>query len=104
MIKILVVQPDKEPYIAEIEPNTEGISRFIHGEIVPIYLDSVSVLLSSNEDKFLKPNRFLKIPGKNNSSVLLYGTFIIAGLTADDNIKSLSEDKIEIYKKSFACE
>lgn len=26
MIKILVIQPDKEPYTAEIEPNTEGIS------------------------------------------------------------------------------
>ena len=104
MIKILVVPPDKEPYIAEIEPNEEGISHFVHGEIVPIQLDSVSVLLSSNEDKFLKPNRFLRIPRKNNSSVLLYGTFIITGLTADGNIKSLPTDKIEIYKKSFACE
>lgn len=104
MIKILVVHPDKEPYTAEIEPNEEGISRFIHGEIVPIQLDSASVLLSSNEDKFLKPNRFLRIPRKNNSSVLLYGTFIITGFTADGNIKSLPTDKIEIYKKSFACE
>ena len=104
MIKILVVPPDKEPYIAEIEPNEKGVSRFVHGEIVPIQLDSVSVLLSSNEDKFLKPNRFLRIPRKNNSSVLLYGTFIIIGLTADGNIKSLPTDKIEIYKKSFACE
>ena len=99
-IRILIVEPCKAPYPAEISSGLESLQSQVGGLIQALYIDDVA-LICNEEGKLigLPWNRPLFDEDGNLYDVIA-GTFIVAGLTEDD-FGSLSEEQIERYTEMF---
>ena len=102
-MKILVVEPEKEPYVKDIENELSDMQEVVGGLIEPIYFhDDESALVFCNEEFLLngsEPNRMVE-------GVLVHGTFFVAGNRENDEGEletcSLTDDQIEKYSEKFA--
>lgn len=103
MIKVIVIEPKEKPVVREIEGGLECLQEIVGGYIQVIYpFDDEVGLICNEEGKLLglPLNRALVHNGE--VCEIISGTFIIAGLTAED-FGSLSDDLIEKYMKRFYC-
>ena len=94
-IRILVVEPNKEPYQIKIEHTLRNLQKIVNGYIEIVEL-SPSVDLICNEEgkiKQLPLNRFIDYD-------IIAGTFFIAGHRDEETI-SLSRKQIKKYKEIF---
>ena len=94
-IRILVVEPNKEPYQMKIEHTLRNLQKIVNGYIEIVEL-SPSVDLICNEEgkiKQLPLNRFIDYD-------IIAGTFFIAGHRDEETI-SLSRKQIKKYKEIF---
>ena len=104
-MKILVVEPLKEPYSKEIDGRLESMQEIVRGLIQAIYpFDHPVIALVCNEEGKLKRlplNRaLLDIDG--NIIDIVAGTFFLCSAPSDsENFESLSDEQIERYKKRF---
>ena len=102
-MKILVVEPEKEPYVKEIGEELSDMQKVVGGLIEPIYFpDDDKALVFCNEEFLLngsEPNRMVE-------GVLVHGTFFVAGNRENDEGEletcSLTDDQIEKYFEKFA--
>lgn len=94
-IKVLVVEPEKEPYIKEIDNTLEGLQNEVDGFIEVLELERHVDVILNEEGKInnLPFNRAV-----NND--VLCGTFIVTGEKNGDTI-SLSDEMIDKYKEYF---
>ena len=80
-MKILVVEPEKEPYVKDIENELSDMQEVVGGLIEPIYFhDDDKALVFCNEEFLLngsEPNRMVE-------GTLVHGTFFVAGNREDD--------------------
>ena len=101
-IRVIKVEPQKEPEIVEIANNYEELSDAVGGliQVVYPYTDKVGLMLN-DEGKLLgmKPNRSLKDEDGNLYDIIA-GTFYVVGLD-EENFCSLSDELIEKYMKEF---
>lgn len=101
-ITVLVLEPDKEPYVKEIENNLESLQSMVGGYIQALYpFDDPVALIANDEGKLLGLpwNR----PLVDNDGFIydvIVGTFLVTGLT-DDNFGSLSQELIKKYTEYF---
>ena len=95
-IRVLMVEPHKEPYPAEIDGTLEGMQSAVGGLIEPIDLEKSVTLVCNEEAKLigLEGNRSL-------GNDIIAGTFFIAGSDEEGNLTSLSADKIKQYTEKF---
>ena len=95
-IRVLIVEPCKAPYPAEISSGLESLQSQVGGLIQALYIDDVA-LICNEEGKLigLPWNRPL-FDEEGNLYDVIVGTFIVAGLTEDD-FGSLSDEQIEKY-------
>jgi hypothetical protein len=104
-MKILVIEPLKEPYSKEIDGRLESMQEIVGGLIQAIYpFDHPEIALVCNEEGKLKRlplNRaLLDIDG--NIIDIVAGTFFLCSAPSDsENFESLSDEQIERYKKRF---
>lgn len=95
-IKVLMVEPMKEPYPAEVENTLEGLQRAVGGYIETVYLEDCAVLVCNEEGKLLG------LPGNRSlGNDIIAGAFFVAGSNDDGDFVSLAEDKIRQYSDRF---
>lgn len=97
-IKVLIVEPKKEPRIEEIENTLESLQTVVGGLVEYVNLEDDVDLICNEEGKInhLEYNRAI-------IHDIICGTFIIAGYNNGDTI-SLSEEHIKYYADYFKLE
>lgn len=101
-LKVLVVEPDKEPYVKFIEPGYRALQQEVDGTIQGLYPFSDPVGLICNDDgkwMGMPLNRAL-CDDEGKVYDIVAGTFVIAGLSEDDYC-SLDDAMIEKYTHMF---
>lgn len=95
-IRVLIVEPRKEPYVKEIEDTLEEKQKIVGGLIDFIELEDDVDLIFNEESKInnLEMNRIIK-------NDIVCGTFIICGQRNGESI-SLTDEQIKKYKKYFS--
>ena len=101
VIKILVVEPDKQPYVKEIKNSISEIYGFVYFPFEINEIDKNIILISSLgakglNDKIFKANRIY-----NNK--IIYSNFVLIGKNIKD-YTSLTEEQIKIYTDMFKLE
>lgn len=102
-IKVLIVEPGKAPYAAEIYSELECLQEVVGGLIQAIYpYEDPVAIICNDEGKLmgLPWNRPL-FDEEGYIYDIIVGTFLVVGLTEDD-FGSLSDKMIEKYSKIFA--
>lgn len=95
-IKVIMVEPMKEPYSVEVENNLEELQKAVGGYIETVYLEDDVVLVCNEEGKL---NR---LPGNRSlGNDIIAGTFLVAGSNDEGEFVSLTEDKIWQYSDRF---
>jgi len=94
-IRVLIVEPNKEPYQAEIENELHELQNVVNGLIEVLELESNVDIICNEEGKLQKLplNRVVDYD-------IIVGTFIVAGHYNGDSI-SLSNNQIKKYKEFF---
>lgn len=94
-IKILVVEPEKDPYIKEIENTLEALQDEVYGNIEVYSMENGVDIILNEEGKIdnLPYNRFV-------DDDIFCGTFIIAG-EKDGGTISLNDEQIKRYSEMF---
>jgi len=101
-LKVLMVEPQKEPYAAEIPAGLKGLQMAVGGYIEAVYPYEEPVALVCNEEGKLLGldlNRALRDENGHIYDVLA-GTFLVVGL-GDEDFASLPDDLMEKYAQKF---
>jgi len=94
-MKILIVEPDKRPRVAEIEHTLEAMQDVVGGYIQAIYPWDDPVALVCDDEGLLKDAPFNRLV---TPSTAVFGTFFVCGL-CEDNFVDLPEAMIEKYEQ-----
>lgn len=103
MLKILVLECKRTPYVAEIRDDIHAMQAVVGGNFEPIYFDDKMEALAWCDEEFLfkggyEPNRVI-------GGVLVHGTFFIAGNSknkyGEGITVSLTDDQIERYTDRY---
>ena len=101
-MKVIIVEPNEKARIAEIDNSLETLQSIVGGYIECIYpFDDNAGIICNEEGKLigLEPNRALR-NDEGNIYDIIFGTFIITGLTEDD-FGSLTDEQAEKYLSKF---
>ncbi|MBP3242028.1 MAG: DUF3846 domain-containing protein [Oribacterium sp.] len=101
-MRVIVVEPDARPRVADIPSGLESLQSLVSGNIQVIYPYSDPVGIICNEEGKLLGlplNRALRNDAGEIYDILS-GTFIIAALTEDD-FGDLTDEQIKKYTKLF---
>lgn len=101
-MKVLVVEPLKEPYMKTISDNLKSLQHEVGGGIEAVFPfeDPVAVILNSEgEFNGLMSNRGF-YNSKGRLTDIFVGTFLITGLSEDD-FGSISEELAEKYTEKY---
>ncbi len=104
-MKILIIEPLKEPYTKEIDGNLESMQQIVGGIIQAIYPfdNPKTALICNDEGKLigLPLNRAL-FDKDGNFVDIIAGTFFLCSAPANnENFESLTDENIEIYRERF---
>ena len=103
-MKVIKVEPKKEPYVVDIENTLESLQKEVDGYIEILYPFDERVCIVCNEEgkiRNLAPNRTIMKDGYMMDVIV--GTFLIAKFKGSDFV-SLSEKECEKYMKLFPVE
>lgn len=103
-IKVVLAEPGKEAKVTEIENTLENLQKIVGGYIECIYPFEDNVGIICNEEGKLiglEPNRVLR-DDNGNAVDIIFGTFIITGLTEAD-FGSLTDEQADYYLDMFRC-
>lgn len=95
-MKILIVEPWKQPRVAEINGTLESMQQVVGGHIQAIYPFDDPVTLICDEEGLFKDYECSRVVG----SQPIMGTFFICG-TGSDDFTNLSSDLLEKYQQHF---
>lgn len=101
-MKILVVEPDKKPYLKEIPDTLEAKQQIVGGNIEAYYpFDDMVCIVCNEEGKIngMPLNRAIYDNDKNIIEIMA-GTFFVCGLTRDD-FGSIPDKLIDKYSEMF---
>lgn len=104
-MKVLVIEPLKDPYAVEIDGKLETMQKIIGGLIQMIipFDDPEIALICNDEGKLmgLPPNRAL-YDDKGNIVDIISGNFFICLVPANsDSFEGLTDEQIKTYTKRF---
>lgn len=104
-MKILVIEPMKEPYVKEIDGRLETMQNIVGGLIQAIYpFDNPEIaLICNDEGKLIRLPLNRALRDKNGEVYdIISGTFFLCSAPADsENFESLTDEQIEKYTKRF---
>lgn len=101
-LTVLVVEPQKKPYVKEIDPGLASLQKEVDGYIQSIYPFADPVAIICDEEAKLKGsplNRALR-DDRGHIYDLIAGTFLVVGL-GEENFTSLSEDQVKKYSELY---
>ena len=104
-MKVLVIEPLKDPYAVEIDGKLETMQKIVGGLIQMIipFDDPEIALICNDEGKLmgLPPNRAL-YDDKGNIVDIISGNFFICSAPANsDSFEGLTDEQIKTYTKRF---
>ncbi len=102
-MRVLVVEPGKEPYMKEIDDATEAMQQEVNGRITATYPFDDPVGIVYNDDakqEGLEFNRAL-FDSSGRPYDVVAGTFLVVGL-GEEKFVSLPEDMATKYAERFA--
>lgn len=103
-IKVLIVEPEFTPYVAEIPNDLKTFQEIVGGYIeAPAYHDDVAVICN-DEGKVLGLPLHRHVTSPTNTSEwidIIAGTFIISGKGEDGNFASLTQEQINKYRGMY---
>jgi len=96
LLKMLVIEPHKEPYVAHIKNDYKTFQKVVEGCFECIYLDENCMAFCNDEGKLLRldGNRMI-------NQDIIAGNFFIASGDSEGNTVSLNDSQIEYYKERF---
>ena len=104
-MKILLVEPGKEPALKEIDGSLKSMQEIVGGTIQAIYPFEESVALICNDEGKLLGlplNRGLR-DGEGRIYDIVAGTFFLCGAPEDsDSFGSLTDGAMQAFKQRFA--
>ena len=101
-MKVLVVKPEKEPYVKEISSGLSSLQKEVGGFIEAVYPFEDPVAIICNEEGKLEGlplNRALRDEDGHVYDIIA-GTFLIAGLS-EDNFCSLDDAQLEKFSAMY---
>ena len=102
---VLVVEPEKVPYVKEIDPGLQSLQSEVQGWIQAVYpCDEPVALICNDEGKLLglPPNRMLFDPESSKVCDVVAGDFFVCNAPPDaENFESLTDEQITRYTKRF---
>lgn len=102
-ITVLVVEPEKKPYVKDIDNMLKSLQHEVGGYIQAIYpFSNMDVAIIADDEAKLKGSSLNRALRDENGDVydIIAGTFLIVGLTEDD-FGSLSSDLILRFSECF---
>lgn len=100
MMRILVVEPGKEPYVKEIEYTLEAEQAVVGGTIQAIYpWEDDMVALICNEDGITMQLPFSRYVFEREYGPI-WGTFFICGI-GEESFDTLTDEQIVKYTERF---
>ena len=103
-MRILLIEPEKEPMIREIDGSLKSMQEAVGGYIQAIYpYEDPVALVCGDEAKLqgLSLNRALYEQGSCVPYDIIAGTFFVCGV-GNENFTSLTEEQIQAYTERFA--
>ena len=105
-MKVLVVEPNRKPRVAEIEDTLEAKQKVVGGliEMVcpPIHPDDACLICNENGKFECRPNRPIRLEDGRVYDIV-FGTFIVCRAPEDsEDFASLSDEQISFYSKLYA--
>ena len=100
LIKVLIVEPGKNPYPAEIPNTLESLQSQVGGLIQALYLSDAAIICNDEGKLIGLPWNRPLFDEDGNIYDILVGTFLVVGLTEDD-FGSLSDELIQKYTEVF---
>lgn len=103
-LKVVIVEPLKQPYAKEIDNTVDDIQSIVNGnfETAPLYLDINSkehflLIVLNDESKFngCVPNR------RYYGGDVIYGTFFVTAFDGRDDFRSLTDEETEAVMKFY---
>lgn len=97
-ITVLVVEPERAPYVKSIDPGLESLQREVGGYIEAFYPFEDPIAIILDEEGKLNGKGFNRSLCDDNGNIvdILTGTFLVTGLT-DENFGSLSDELVQKY-------
>ncbi len=101
-ITVLVIEPERKPYIKEIENTLESLQHEVGGHIQAVYPWEEPAALVCDEESKLKSSPFNRSLRDEQGNVYDYiaGTFLIVGLGEED-FTSLPPELIAHFSEMF---
>jgi len=104
-MKILIVEAEKKPRIAEIDGSLNSMQQVVGGNIEAIYPFEDNVALICNDEGKLNNfplNRALYHPETHQLYDIVSGTFFICSAPPDEeNFNSLTSEQLQYYANRF---
>ena len=106
-MKVIIVKPFTNPYVATIKGDLESMQAIVGGYIEAVYpFDDPDVALVCNEEgkiNGLMPNRFL-LNRNNGICDYICGDFFLCYAPADsENFESMPDNLIQKYIEKFSA-
>lgn len=97
LMRIVYVEPNKAPYISEIEHSLEAEQKAVGGYIEPVNNGDGTIIICNREGKLqcLEGNRHI-----GDSSSIIAGPFFVCGLTEND-FRGLTDEEVVKYMDKF---
>ena len=106
-IKVIYVEPKKEPKVIEIEDTLVKMQELVGGyieEYMPFKDDIALICNEEGKNCGLTPNRYI-YDDEGNLLDIIAGSFFLAGAPAEsENFESLSDDMVNKYMDIFKLE
>ena len=101
-MQVLIVEPGKAAYVAEIDGSLTDMQKVVNGYIQATYPYEEPVALICNEDGIFEGLPFNRALRDGNGEIydIVVGTFFICGLSGS-NFTSLSLEHMEKFKEMF---
>lgn len=101
-LTVLVVEPEKTPYVKEIDPGLASLQQEVYGYIQSVYPFAEPVAIICDEEAKLKGsplNRALR-DSQGRIYDLIAGTFLVVGL-GEENFTPLNENQVKKYSELY---
>lgn len=98
LMRVVYVEPNKPPYIAEVEHTLEGEQKAVKGLIEAVYFEDSEACIICNEEAKLIGMEGNRRVGDNFT--IIAGPFFVCGTTEDD-FRGLTDEEVTIYMDLF---
>ena len=105
-MKVLIVEPNRKPKVAEIENSLAAkqnvVGGFIEMVIPPIHPDDACIICNEEGKFYCKPNRPIRLEDGTVFDIV-FGTFFVCRAPEDsEDFESLTEEQIAFYSQLYA--